>query len=232
MADSEATLWVKSEFRRPMSRPMVWDEAKNRFVKATNEDGTPRYERGPQVGFVGNDLKNLKSTPMRLRAWKVLTKEGNEIDIPLTEAAAVQASDAQMAAVHKRCNQLGRIRVGTCPIREVYSGLRASSLVAPLNRAADVKPCSEAEIGHDDEGRPLPPCPHYLAEKKARGAVQFAKNAEQNEKFIDPGAKQLAAQQGQIDALNQVAASTAALVDHLVAKDAAPAPPTKGPAGK
>ena len=232
MADSESTLWVKSDFRRPMSRPMVWDEARNRFVKATNEDGTPRYERGPQVGFVGNDLKNLKSTPLRLRAWKVLTKEGNEIDLPITEAAAVQASDAQIAAAQKRCNQLGRIRVGCCPIREVFSGLRPNSLIAPLNRAAAVKPCSEAEIGHDDEGRPMPPCPHYLAEKKARYAAQFAKNAEQNEKFVDPGVKQLAAQQGQIDALNQVAASTAALVEHFVAKEAAPAPPAKGSAGK
>lgn len=228
------TLWVKSEFKRPTRRAMVWDEARNRYVKATDENGQPVIERLPQVGFIGNDLKNLKATPLKNRAIYVLTREGNILPVPLTESASVQVNDAQLAAALKRCNQLGRIRVGTCPIREVYSGLRASSLVAAENRAADVKPCSEADVGVDDEGRPLAPCPHYLAELNARVALQAAKNAEGNANFRDQAVKQLEAQQGQIEALSKVADSTAALVAHFVAKEQAPepAPAAPPPTGK
>lgn len=223
------TLWVKSEFKRPVRRGMVWDEAKSRWVKATHEDGTPMFERIPQVGFVGNDLKALRATPLRNRAWQVLTREGNIIFDPLTEAASVQVNEAQAAARIKRNNALGRIRVGTCPIREVYSGLRASSLIAPLNRANDVKPCSEADVGFDDEGRPLAPCPHFLAEQKARAAAQALKNAEQNATNRDETLKQLDVQKGSIDALTKVADSTAALVAHIAAKEGAAAPvPAKG----
>ena len=228
------TVWVKSEFKRPTRRAMVWDEARNRYVKATDENGQPVIERLPQVGFIGNDLKNLKATPLKNRAIYVLTREGNILPVPLTESASVQVNDAQLAAALKRCNQLGRIRVGTCPIREVYSGLRASTLVAPTNRAADVKPCAESDLGNDDEGRPLAPCPHFLAEQKARLALQAAKNAEQHANHRDQAVKQLEAQAGQIEALGKVADSTAALVAHFVARDAAvaapePAPPAPAP---
>jgi hypothetical protein len=210
MADTEATLWVHSEFQRPTRRAMVWDAAKGRHVKATHEDGQPMFERLPQVGFTGDSVKNLKPTPMRKRARQLLTREGNV----------------------KKANRLGRIVVGTCPLREVFAGLPARSLIAPENKAG-AKPCDESDVGYDDEGRPLAPCPHFLAEQKARRAVQFAKNAEQNSSFRDQAVKQLEAQQGQIDALNQVAASTAALVEHFVAKDSQPsAPAPKGPAGK
>jgi hypothetical protein len=232
MADTEATLWVHSEFQRPTRRAMVWDAAKGRHVKATHEDGQPMFERLPQVGFTGDSVKNLKPTPMRKRARQLLTREGNVIFDMLTEAGAVQVSDAQMAAAIKKANRLGRIVVGTCPLREVFAGLPARSLIAPENKAG-AKPCDESDVGYDDEGRPLAPCPHFLAEQKARRAVQFAKNAEQNSSFRDQAVKQLEAQQGQIDALNQVAASTAALVEHFVAKDSQPsAPAPKGPAGK
>lgn len=217
------TLWVKSEFKRPTRRAMVWDEKKNKWIKGTREDGTAMIERLPQVGFVGSDLKSLRATPLRNRAWLVLTKEGNVIFDPLTESASVQVNDAQAAARVKRNNSLGRIRVGTCPIREVYSGLRASSLIAPLNRADDVKPCDEGDVGFDDEGRPLAPCPHFLAEMKARLASQAAKNADQNANLRDETIKQLEVQQGSINALGKLADTTAALVSHLVAKDAAPA---------
>lgn len=228
------TLWVKSEFKRPMRRAMAWDAKRNRWAKATDENGQPVYERLPQVGFVGNDLKALRATPLRNRALQYLTREGNVVFIPLTEAASVQVNEAQMAAVIREANRLGRIRVGACPIREVYSGLRASSLVAAENRAVDVKPCSEADVGVDDEGRPLAPCPHYLAELNARVALQAAKNAEGNANFRDQAVKQLEAQQGQIEALSKVADSTAALVAHFVAKEQAPepAPAAPPPTGK
>lgn len=218
------TLWVKSEFRRPTRRAMVWDEAKNRYIKATDPDtNQPVIERLPQVGFIGNDLKNLKPTPLRNRALQVLTREGNIIFVPLTEAASVQVSEAQMAAALKNCNRLGRIRVGTCPIREVFSGLRASSLMAPMNQDKDARPCDESDLGFDDEGRPLAPCKHFLAEQKARRSAQAARNAASNSAQREDAAKQMDAIHGQTDALTKVAESTAALVQHLAAKEA-PAP--------
>ena len=97
-----------------------------------------------------------------------------------------------------------------------------------------MKPCAESDLGNDDEGRPLAPCPHFLAEQKARLTLQAAKNAEQHANHRDQAVKQLEAQAGQIEALGKVADSTAALVAHFVARDAAvaapePAPPAPAP---
>lgn len=210
---TDPVLWVKANHKGRSVPAYVWDEKTNRRVRATDDMGRPIVERVPAVGYVGRDLTNMKPMPGR-RSIKMLTKAGNEIDVVLSTGASLAAVDGPFKADRlRKLVYFGAITVGACPVREVYRGLNRQHLLSREAREA-TSPCAEHDVGVDEAGNVLPPCPHYLAELKARRAMQATENQKVNRTFKDDAGKQT-------EALTEIAAGNRAIVEHLVAQTAA-----------
>lgn len=201
MADTdEACNWMKAGASTgPQRRGMIWDRARNRWVKS------PHLERLPQVGFHGDSLKSMRPSKPSSRWIDVMKKDGNVVHDPITPAAAAEASDDDIARAHRKYRDKGWIRVGCCPVREVVAGrLRQRDLISK-DCAPGAKLCEEDELGTDSEGRLMPPCPHYLAELDARQALQRDQYQKEVVAHRTAEEKQLAAQAASTNATIQLA---------------------------
>lgn len=222
MSSTDPILWVKANHKGRAVPAYVWKNG--RRVRATDDMGRPLLERIPAIGFVGKDLANMKPMAGK-RSIKMLTKQGNEISVPLSTGASLAAVEGPFKS--DRLRKLvfyGAITVGSCPVREVYRGLRKEHLLSPDARDATA-PCAEHDVGVDEAGNELPPCPHYVAERDARMAMQVADNRKVNLTFKDDAGKQT-------EALTEIAAGNRAIVEHLVAQSAAAKAEQPAPKGK
>lgn len=211
MANREGCLWLKAEANGgPQRRGEVWDASRNRWTKVVGFDGQPRNERLPQVGFHGTDITNLRPAKRSDRAVRVLTAQGDVVWKSLTPAAAAEANDMDRHRVRREANAKGWIYVGECPIRAVHGGLRRSSLISDACKP-DAAMCSEADLGVDSTGRPMPPCPHFIAEERARKAKQRGVYDREIEAGKDASAQQ-------VDAIKDGAEATRALAAAILAQ--------------
>lgn len=228
-SSTDPVMWVKSGHPGQFRVPRVWDEAKGRYVRPVDDFGQPLRERVPAKGFVGRDLTNMRPMPGS-RAVSYLNAAGNIVDIVLSPAASLPARDDETKADRIRKQRYyGGIPVGACPCAEVFRGMPKARLIS--EEARNGTPCNEALLGVDEDGQPQPPCPHFLAEQKARRALQHGKNAEQNSKHRDADDKRA-------DAMSLLAASSAEQAKAItsLASVLAPAtpepPPPAPPTGK
>ncbi len=83
--------------------------------------------------------------------------------------------------------------------------------------------CSEDELGVDSSGRPMPPCPHFLAERAARQAKQRGAYDREVLAGRTAEAEQLDAVKGSAAATSELAAAIRAQV---ASQQPAPAAPT------
>lgn len=207
-ANREACLWLKAGASTgPTRRASVWDESSNRWIKAVGYDGLARMERVPQVGYHGTDITNLRAGKLTNRAVYVLRTDGVEAWIPMTPAGAAESTDYDREKIRRRCNALGWIMSGHCPLRDAATGLGRRHLISTECNDPGARMCGEHEIGVDGDGRPMPPCRHYLAEKKARAAKQLAARDREVEAHKDTEAKQLDAVREGVEANRELAAA-------------------------
>ena len=226
----EACLWLKAGASTgPQRRPLVWDEKRGRYTKSA------LVERVPQVGFHGSDITSLRPGKLSSRAIFALRDDGNVVPVALTPSAAAEATDYDRERARRRNRGLGWIEVGTCPIREAYGGpgFKRSTLLSDECKPGATA-CAEGDLGVDDTGRPMPPCPHYLAELKARQGARRSENEREREAYATAEEKQLEAMKDGADATRALAAAILA----QNAASAAPAPvfaevpPAEPPKGK
>ena len=210
MSSTDPILWVKANHKGRSQPAYTWKDG--RRVRVTDDMGRPVRERLPAIGFVGRDLTNMKPMPGK-RSIRMMTKQGNEIHVPLSTGASLAATDGSYKSDRlRKLVYFGAITVGSCPVREVYRGLRKEHLLSPEAHNATA-PCGEHDVGTDEDGNEMPPCPHYVAEQKARMAMQAGENKKVNLTFKDDAGKQS-------EALTEIAAGNRAIVEHLVAANA------------
>ena len=210
MSSTDPVMWVKTNHKGRSQPAYEWKDG--RRVRAVDDLGRPLRERLPAIGYVGRDLSNMKPMAGK-RSIRMLTKQGNEIHVPLSTGASLAATDGSYKSDRlRKMVYFGAITVGCCPVREVYRGLSKQHLLSDEARNATA-PCAEHDVGVDEDGNELPPCPHYVAELKARRAMQAAENRRVNSTFKDDAGKQT-------EALSEIAAGNRAIVEHLVAERA------------
>lgn len=225
MASTDPIMWVKSGHPGQFRVPRVWDEKKGRYTRPVDDFGQPLRERVPAKGFVGRDLTNMRPMP-GVRAVSYLNGAGNIVEVVLSSGASLPARDDETKADRIRKQRyFGGIPVGACPCAEVFRGMPKMRLIS--EEARNGTPCTEALLGVDEDGQLQPPCPHFVAEEKARKALQSGKNAEQNAKHRDADDKRA-------DAMSLLAQSSAeqakAITSLATALSPQPEPPAPAPA--
>jgi hypothetical protein len=194
---NEPVMWVRSQHKGAFRRPRVWDEKKQRYVQPVDEFDRPLIERVPAKGYVGNDLANMRPMPGN-RSVTFLRADGNIVDVPLTTGASLPVRENEYRSDRlRKARYFGWLPVGCCPLREVVKGLSKQHLLA--REAREGEPCPDHELGGEN-----PPCPHYLAELKARRAKSVIENRKVNLSYKDDEAKRTEA--------------LTTLVEHLVDK--------------
>ncbi len=209
---SDPVMWVKSQHKGAFRVPAVWDEKKGRYVRPVDDFDRPLVERVPAKGYIGNDLTNMRPMPGN-RSITMVRHDGHIVDIPLSTGASVAVRDNEYKSDRlRKARYLGWFAVGCCPLAETYRGLKKQHLLA--KEAREGEPCKDHEVGTDETGQRLPPCPHWLAEVAARRARKVAENRKENASYRDEDAKRTEA--------------LTTLVEHLVDKDKAEAAEAKG----
>jgi hypothetical protein len=183
MASNDAVMWVKANHKGQFRKPKVWDEAKKRWITPVDEFDRPLLERVPAKGWVGNDMQNMR--PMKgERAVRMLTMQGNEVDCPLSSGASLpMREDEHKAERLRKFRYYGWVPVGCCTAFEGKNGPRrggVSKAKLLSKEAREGTPCDENDLGGEN-----PPCPHYLAEVKARRAHQAKCNAKENINYAE-----------------------------------------------
>lgn len=123
-------------------------------------DGQVVHERVPQGGHLGSyDDKR----PHPGRNWfRFLTHTGNVVALrPVNGAAHYDLNTGYAQMELARCNAQGWLHYGRCPISLVQSGEIAAGHIAAASILED-RPCPPNS--HDETN----PCPHMLAEDRAR----------------------------------------------------------------
>lgn len=179
-------LWIKTDGKTPFEgrkrRPKMYDDAGKLVDNPKNDAGLFLIEKLPGFGYVGSDIHFQR--PMAEAANRFATflrDDGHEVAVVLTCAAAhVPLSDTSNERnARLKAKHFGWIEQGKCPCLMVMSGeLRAEQMKAEVNRGAvnhkvdkagalldavTGRPCPVGNLGAGN-----PPCPHYLAERKAR----------------------------------------------------------------
>lgn len=211
---NEPVMWVRAQHKGQFRRPRVWDESKKRWVQPVDEFDRPLVERVPAKGYIGNDLANMRLMPGQ-RFVDMVRDSGDTVACPLSTGASLRVRDDEHKADRLRKFRFcGWFPVGCCPAREAQKGFRGGGIGKNhlLSKVArEGRPCEEHEVGDDN-----PPCEHYLAEVAARKARNKAVDEKTRLAYKDADEKKTEL--------------LGTLVEHLVAKESAPAPkggPTK-----
>lgn len=190
MADNAAVMWVRSQHKGAFRKARVWNEEARQWEQPRDEIGRPIVERVPAKGYVGNDLTNMRQMREE-RAVNMVTKQGNDVAIVLSSGASLpMRNDEHRNDRIRKQKFYGSITVGGCPADEGRLGFRrggVSNAHLLSKEARDGTPCSEDKLGVDDFGQPRPPCPHFLAEVKARREAQAKANLRENAAFGEEG---------------------------------------------
>lgn len=180
----EPVLWGKQGKHGRKVRAQRWDEKAKAWVPAVDDRGNPLYEKVPQIGFVG-PLEN--AVPMKfLRSLQYLRADGHITHVCVTNAAAHVhgADESYLRDRRAKAKHFGWIEFGTCPCIEVMAGkLNAADLISETARNG--KPCHLTDVGPGKA-----PCPHFIAEEKARKARRTEENRRANEQEKSEAAKQ------------------------------------------
>lgn len=179
-------LWLKigKSFEGRKRRAVVWTDSGVRLENPRDDAGRPLVEKIPGIGYVGNDLAHMfPMTQAASRFTEFLRHDGHTASIVLTSAAAhVQDEDNSYERDRRhKARHLGWIEFGKCPCAMLMNGdikpeqLQSKECKGPQNDkrgkdgaledAVTGRPCAPGTYGKSH-----PPCPHFLAERKARRA--------------------------------------------------------------
>jgi hypothetical protein len=190
---ADPVLWLKTDkpYEGRFRRARVWDEVTKQFVTPVYERGhakagRPVMERLPGVGFEGKDIHALR--PMKgKRSIEVLRSDGHVVHVSITNAAAHQPQEDRSCESDRRLKArfFSWIVLGTCPAMSLAAGELQPENVA--TDARDVKkwsPCHPSDLGANK-----PPCPHFLAEMKARRAQRKDEAAATEKEYASEASK-------------------------------------------
>src|SRR5690242_13691251 len=187
-----------------MANPILWaHHAKSQREVRRNVGGKIVVEKIPQRGHVGNSDYDKPEIQRGQRWAHVVDHAGNAVRVPLTTGASlfIDAVEDQGYEKYQRAKfrGLGWYDVGRCPCAMLANGeLQASHFASPEVAASEAcRPGTYKESA---------PCPHSVAEMRARQAQQKIVQAEKDERFKPEAEKILA---GQREQTKEIASSIA-----------------------
>lgn len=173
-----------------MADPILW-VGKTQRTRRIVVDGEARTERIPQRGHAGNSDYDAPTLAPGKR-WELYVKgDGNAMRVPLTNAAAhLDDSTPYGQMIRAKARFLGWYPLGSCPCALLLTGeLRA-------NHFAD-KSVLNAEACKPRTYNVEEPCPHALAEQKARQEAHARADAKRCRNVQPDVERLLAAQKDQ-----------------------------------
>jgi hypothetical protein len=167
---ADPVLWLKTDkpYEGRFRRARVWDEVTKQFVTPVYERGhakagRPVMERLPGVGFEGKDIHALR--PMKgKRSIEVLRSDGHVVHVSITNAAAHQPQEDRSCESDRR--------------------LKARFFATDAKDVKKWSPCHPSDLGANK-----PPCPHFLAEMKARRAQRKDEAAATEKEYASEASK-------------------------------------------
>jgi hypothetical protein len=213
-----------------MASSILWTQhAKVQREVRRQVGGKIVVEKIPQRGHAGGSDYDKPTIQAGQRWAHVVDHAGNAVRVPLTTGASLFVDDGEEQGNYARIQRmkfraLGWYPVGSCPCALLLSGEMRTSHFADQDVAAQA-PCKPKTYSERE------PCPHAVAEQKARQKQQHALMLEKAEKFKPEVEKILAGQREQTKeiaaAITESMGSTVKSI--LEATRAAPAdPPEKG----
>lgn len=164
------------------TEPILWQSTKlaqndaDRQTIVANPDGTTTVIRHPQHGHIGSYENRQRVAGSRYA--NVLTNVGNIVPLVMTNAAADTNSAGQYGQMMRaKAKYLGWFSPGMCPIALIAVGELDPAKVFAKGLLEERTPC---ERGTHDEARP---CPHTLAEIRARRSAHEADQKRRAEEY-------------------------------------------------
>lgn len=147
-----------------MAEPILWVNKAQRSATVV-VDGEQRTERIPQRGHTGSSDYDRPELA-RFKRWERYIKAcGTDARVPLTNAAAhLQHDDGYGKMIHRKGRALGWIPRGNCPCTMLLAGELLPKHIVDKSLLTQ-QPCAPRTYNVEE------PCPHLLAEQKARQAA-------------------------------------------------------------
>lgn len=229
-----AALWLttKAPYRGRFTKPRDWNDDGSPVSKFETDEGNPRLDRVPAIGYDGTDIRRMY--PIKEKRYiDLLRHDGHVIHYPMTTSAAaiVEEDTSYQQDRLRKAQHFGWFEwPNDCPVLQAAigptrGGLRPQQLKAPCNRRqAETKEekAAEAAAFRNWRGAATPPgeawwgrqcsagsfggahgpCIHAIAERAERQRLNKAKHEKREKDFKSEA---VLAQEAQTAALTKLA---------------------------